>query len=217
MKRIVYLLLAVMICTLLYPSFAFASSNQPSAEQVFNQKEVNQLIDEIHEKELVPDKADESAGRGASLQTKALSSMGSYPRRKGVILVTGDAFIGLIPTGHAAIIYSDDYVVEALWDGVTVGLNNWDKEKHTCYGVTVKGTTTTQDKIAANWCMNQRWKDYNLLFYNTGTRSCFYCSQLVWAAFKDNFGIDLNTEHFGAAIHPMELVWTNKTRKIYEK
>ncbi len=217
MKRIVYLLLAVMICTLLYPSFAFASSNQPSAEQVFNQKEVNQLIDEIHEKELVPDKAGIGVNRSTSLRTKATRGMGTYPRRKGVILVTGDAFIGLIPTGHAAIIYTNGYVVEALWDGVTVGLNNWDEKKHTCYGVTVKETTTTQDKIAANWCMNQRGKGYNLRFYNTGTRSRFYCSQLIWAAFKDNFGIDLNTGHFGAAIHPIELVWTNKTRKIYEK
>lgn len=165
----------------------------------------------------MPDKAGIGVNRSTSLRTKATRGMGTYPRRKGVILVTGDAYKGLIPTGHAAIIYSDDYVVESLKKCVTVGLNNWDQKKHTCYGVTVKGTTTTQDKIVANWCMNQRGKGYNLLFYNTGTRSCFYCSQLIWAAFKDNFGIDLNTGHFGAAIHPMELVWTNKTRKIYEK
>jgi len=32
-----------------------------------------------------------------------LQSIGTYPRRKGVILVTKDKFKGIIPTGHAAL------------------------------------------------------------------------------------------------------------------
>ncbi len=45
----------------------------------------------------------------------------------------------------------------------------------------------------------------------------FYCSQLVWAAFKDNYGIDLDTSDFGDAVHPMELVNSSKTYTIYKK
>ena len=55
------------------------------------------------------------------------------------------------------------------------------------------------------------------------TRAKFYCSQLVWAAFLDNYNIDLNTMAFANStipsnpIHPMELVWTDETNLIYEK
>lgn len=39
----------------------------------------------------------------------------------------------------------------------------------------------------------------------------------VWAAFKDNYGIDLDTSDFGDAVHPMELVNSSKTYTIYKK
>ena len=217
MKKIVCLLLTALICTLLYPSLAFANPNQLSSEEVFERDAVKQLVDEVRSKEVMPDKVDEGVSRNTSLQMKAVRSIGVYPRRKGVILVTRDPYKGLIPTGHAAIIYTNIHVVESVARGVVVGANNWDKTKHTCYGVTVNETTNMQDKIAANWCKDQEGKPYNYNYLDTGTRRCFYCSQLIWASFKDNFGIDLNTGHFGNAIHPMELVWTNKTRLIYEK
>jgi uncharacterized protein YycO len=83
--------------------------------------------------------------------------------------------------------------------------------------VTVSSTTTTQDSSAANWCFEKREKPYNWNYLDTSTRSKFYCSQLVWASFKDNFGIDLDTSSYFNAIHPMELVDTSKTALIYSK
>jgi hypothetical protein len=41
------------------------------------------------------------ANEAQSSESAALAPYGSYPTRKGVILVTPDAFKGLIPTGHA--------------------------------------------------------------------------------------------------------------------
>ena len=70
---------------------------------------------------------------------------------------------------------------------------------------------------AANWSYNQRGKPYNWNYLNTGTRSAFYCSHLVWASFKDNFGVDLNTSAWLGAVHPMELVDTPKTYLIWRK
>ena len=143
--------------------------------------------------------------------------MGSYPRRKGMILVTSDAFKGLIPTGHAAIIHSYSKVVESIGRGVVLGDNDWYASKSQAYGVTVRGTTAAQDATAADWAHRQIGKPYNLNYLDTGTRRRFYCSQLVWASFMDNFGINLDTGAWGWAVHPMELVNTDKTYLTYRR
>lgn len=58
--------------------------------------------------------------------------MGVYPTRKGVILVTADVWKGVVPLGHAAIVYSATDVVESLSQGVVIGRNNWNTTKETC-------------------------------------------------------------------------------------
>lgn len=145
------------------------------------------------------------------------ASYGGYSYRKGVILVTSDAFKGLIPTGHAAIGYSSSEVVESLSSGVQRGPNNWYATKNQAYQTSVRTTTAAQDAAAATWADGQRGKAYNWNYLNPGTRSKFYCSQLVWAAFKDQFGIDLDTSAYLWAIHPMELVNTSAVYLIYRK
>ena len=142
--------------------------------------------------------------------------IGYYPQRSGVILVTDDKFGGIIPTGHAGIIYSRDSTVEAINTGVKVMGNKWYMDKKQVYGVTVRGTSTAQDAKAADWAHAQVDKPYNLAFFNVDQRDSFYCAQLVWAAFKDLYGIDLNTEENGKAIHPMELVKTPNTKLVYK-
>lgn len=149
-----------------------------------------------------------------SIYAKAQSS-GKYPTRAGTILVTPDKYKGLIPTGHAAIVQNKNYVIESLSNGVGRHKNNWVGRKSKIYGVTVKGTSAAQDKAAYSWCASKIGKKYNYNYYNVSTRKKFYCSQLVWAAFKDKYRIDLNTKAFGAAVHPMELVNTSKTNIIY--
>ena len=136
---------------------------------------------------------------------------------KGRILVTGDAYKNLIPTGHAAIVYSQSKVVEAIYNKVVTGKNDWNKSKNTCWGLYVTDVTENQAKKVADWCYSQRGKPYNFDYYDVNTKSRFYCSQLIWAGFKDKYNVDLNTSQYGVAVHPLELVSSNKTMILYKK
>ena len=152
---------------------------------------------------------------------KTRTATGTYPTRKGVILVTDDAYKGVIKTGHSSIIYTSSTVVEANEPGVEIGPNNWNTSKNQAYAVTVKDTTSKQDVSAADYCYSQLGKPYNWNFYRMDYRDKFYCSQLIRSAYLDLYDIDLNTGDFdiltGKAIHPMELVNTSKTKLIYRK
>lgn len=87
----------------------------------------------------------EKSINACSLDGQAVYTWG-YPTTKGRILVTGDAYKNLIPTGHAAIVYSQNRVVEALSNGVVTGKNDWNKSKNTCWGLYVTDVTENQAK-----------------------------------------------------------------------
>lgn len=198
----------VLLITLIFPNLAYAAERDKNlllSSEVFPKEKVVELQEVNRQQKVVAD------------FKKATRDIGNYPTRKGVILVTDDKYKGLLPLGHAAIIYSSTTVVESTLNGVTTGPNNWSTSKQTCSGVTVIGTTASQDSKAANWCYDQIGKPYNYNFLNPYTRSKFYCSQLVYAAFLDNFDIDLDTSKFLVAVHPAELVSSSKTSMIYRK
>lgn len=215
MKKIFRKVLVLGIVFLLCVSGSICVSAEevpPTAEEVFPEKEVKALQEEVSRLPIYQDKTTE----GEFLPS--LAGVGvSYPIRKGCILVTDDKYKGILPTGHAAIIYSRYSVVESLINGVVVGANDWNTSKNTCYGLSVVGTSGFQDAEAADWCYDQLGKPYNWTFYNPWKKSEFYCSQLVWAAFYYNFDIDLSTSKFAEAIHPSELVESSNTRIIYKK
>lgn len=52
-------------------------------------------------------------------------------------------------------------------------------------------------------------------FFNVETEEKFYCSQLVWRAFLNETGINLNTSFAGKAIYPLELATNNQVYFIY--
>lgn len=217
MKKLLICLMTLSLSLLLAGNNIFASdsaiiNSHTDDNNVFNdQNEMAQIYDEIAKKEgsmNIP--SDYTGLRRAGYQW-------GYPTTKGKILVTGDAYKNLIPTGHAAIVYSKTTVVEALAQGVVSGKNNWTKSKNTCWGLSVTDVTAAQEKKVADWCHSQIGKPYNFNYFNVNTRSKFYCSQLVWAGFKDKYHVDLNTSKYGAAIHPLELVSTDKTMIIYKK
>ena len=210
-KKITSLLIALLMSTSCV-AVAGAAEDTPSAEEVFPAEQVNELQEQNDNQLIYNDK-----DANGNIQINRTRSTGTYPTRKGVILVTDDYYKNLIPTGHAAIIYNKDQVVESVSDGVIIGKNDWNTSKTTCTAVTVIGTTTAEDAAAADWCYNQIGKKYNINYFNTNTRDKFYCSQLVWAAFLDNYGIDLDTSKFFNAVHPAELVASEHTKTIYEK
>jgi uncharacterized protein YycO len=163
------------------------------------------------------------------------AGIGMYPIQKGKILATADWAAGIFPLGHAAIVYdrfsawtSFPKIVSPAYngtqiDGVQQEPNNWNSpDKHsTCFGLDVIATNSSQEASATDWCARQSGKSYNWNYLGTATRSSFYCSQLVWAAYKDNFGIDLNTDEYktalGNPVHPMELVHSSRTSLVYRQ
>lgn len=213
-------LLCTMITTMVLtsPMTTFAATNEAS---IADKLETANQMKIAKTKALISDKVKSTITSKMSSASISTNSIGSYPTRNGVILVTGDAYKNLIPTGHAGIVLSASTVVESLDYGVTTGSNNWNIKCNTVYGVTATDTTTTQDNDAANWCYAQQGKKYNWNYFNISTRKSFYCSHLVWSAFKDLYGIDMNTSAYssflGNPIHPLELVNTSKTSLIYQK
>jgi uncharacterized protein YycO len=173
------------------------------------------------------------------------SGVGEYPTAKGKILVTTDWLaiknIEILPTGHAAIVENVRYAWSSFpamgssanglnlgydIEGVQREANDWFVQtRHaTCFGLDVKQTSASQESAAVDWCANQTGKPYNFNFLNVDTRSSFYCSQLVWAAFKDLYGIDMNTMSIPVApgkiytpVHPLNLVDSNETALIYRQ
>lgn len=196
-----------------FVGFSYADEDGDEAQPT--QEEIDELTARVNSKPIYTHKAEgETEGQPIGSQAR---SMGSYPTYKGTILVTPDKLKGLIPTGHAAIIFRYDTVIESLAEGVTMGPNDWNTSKGDAYGADVKGTTSLQDQAAANWCFNQMGKPYNYNYLDTATRSSFYCSQLVWASFKDKYGIDISTDFAGAAIYPMEILDSPNVSVIYHK
>lgn len=209
-----------MVCASLATVAVLSATAAAAAPVTPDEKQVTQ--DQVAKANSMAVQRDPKSAGALSISARKLAvtpnaPVGSYPTRKGIIMVTSDAFKGLIPTGHAAIIYSSGTVVESLSRGVVTGSNNWNATKSQAYGVTARATSGTQDSTAANWAYGQRGKPYNLNYFDTGTRARFYCSQLVWAAFKDNFGINLDTIAYLGAVHPMELVNNTQTLLVYRK
>ena len=148
-------------------------------------------------------------------KTRALYKDVNHSSRPGVIMVTKDKYKNLVPLGHAGIVYSGTELIESIDVGVVVGKNDWHVSKKTSAGLSVKRTSAGQDAAAARWARSQKGKPYNINFYDRDTRSRFYCSQLVWAAYKDTAGIDLDTPKWGHAIHPVELAESSEVSVMF--
>ena len=151
------------------------------------------------------------------------AAVGSWSWRDGVICVTDGKVSGIINTGHAGIVAPAPYyyaTIEAFPNnGVRVHYGSWATKyrNQTVWQLGVKSTSVAQDQQAANWAVRQIGKPYNSNFFDVWTRSKFYCSQLVWAAYRDTAGpsADISLNDYGAAIHPFELRDHPNTAIIY--
>ena len=119
--------------------------------------------------------------------------IGNYPTRKGVILVTSNGKIGNV-VGHAAIVYSKSFIIESTDKGVVISRNNWKTKKNNIAAVTVRNTTVKQDSKVSDWCKRQKGKQYNYNYYSINSKGSYYCSQLIWAGYKNLYKINLNTK-----------------------
>ena len=138
MKKLCLLLSMVLLTVNSAPVNA-TSTMENSAAVVFSEKEVKADLKKARSQTVYSDKGNGTRKKIGT--TSSATTTGTYPKRSGVIMVTSDKYKGLIPTGHAAIVYSKDTVVESLSQGVTTGDNKWNKSKKECWGVTTYNTT----------------------------------------------------------------------------
>lgn len=189
------------------PAFAAVGGENVDNEQLLSIEEQEKAFDELDKQPVRADGDDPNA---------ITPYKWVYPTRKGIILVTKDTVHKVAKiVGHAAIVYSKDKIIEATSDGVKLGKNNW-HEKSSCWAGNVIDTGDPQDAAVADWCYKQKGKPYNWEFTNTTTRQKFYCSHLVYAGFKDKYGVNLN--YGGGIVYPADLLKDeNKTSIVYKK
>lgn len=150
------------------------------------------------------------------------AAMGNWTWRDGVICITDShAKSPLFNNGHAGIVaaapYYDATIEANTGDGVQPKYGHWNIRfnGNKVYQYGVAKTTVQQDQKAALWAAKQIGKAYNHNFFDIKTRNKFYCSHLVWAAYKDTANVDIGTWEWGHAIHSFELMSSKETTLIY--
>lgn len=177
-------------------------------------KAYNLFINEGKNKKVIYKDKNTVKTNGISL----MESSGNYPTRSGVILVTSDSNTLGIHYGHAGIVWNPSTTVESMIDGVQRLPNTWNSRYKNVKGISVSGTTLEQDEKASDWCDTQVGKPYNWNFFNTSTRSKFYCSQLIWAAYKDLYNINIDSKSsIPGVIIPVDLPNQPNVYTVYVK
>lgn len=119
-QKIVFGLL-LMSTAMIFMNYQVKADN---GEAIFDQQTLEEVESKIEGKRIFQDKSYD----GSENIKAERRPTGVYPTRKGVILVTKDKYKDLIPTGHAAIIYTKTSVIESLSKGVVKGKNDWNKK-----------------------------------------------------------------------------------------
>ena len=155
---------------------------------------------------------------GFSVEAKSKAIVrGTYPTRRGQILVTTDKNAGPLKSGQVAIVWDKKHIIEVTSKGVVISKNNWNKKKKEVIGLDVIKTNKAQEKQAAAWCKQYVGKPYNSSYNDVDARDAFYGGQLVWSAYKELFGIDiadlpLTEDKF---IKPLDIVTSDATKMVY--
>lgn len=224
-RRKVISLLIAMLFMLSLP--VYAENDETTDFSFRNTLEYKQAEKSANERQSYYDLNKESLAKPVKQDKVNTRAFGNYPTRKGVMLISdtpsgsSGSFIG-----HAGIIRSSYLTEESFAEGwgpkdvdgggVYYYDNDWDEryEGNKVYGITTYGTTVEEDAEVADWCVDQQGKPYNPIFVNTWTRNSFYCSQLLYAGYLDNTGI--NIWGFYDFILPMDLYYNVNTYAIYE-
>lgn len=152
-----------------------------------------------------------SVTSAANISPQATS--GSYPTRKGTILVTDGLRTDSL-VGHAGIVLKSKKSVESFPSGgVQYKYDNWTTRYKKVWGITTYGTTAAEDADAAKWAEEKIGAPYNYNLFNIENTSKFYCSQLVYKAFKTKTGVNLNW--LGGIVTPADLVNDGDSYVIY--
>lgn len=113
--------------------------------------------------------------------------------------------------GHTGIYRTTTTTVEALGGGVTANIA---ARNRTARGTQKKYVLTSQKirNAAGEWAYNKRRQKYRFLFVaNKTSRAPYNCSQLVWAAYIESGGPDLDSDG-GHTVMPMDIRNSPHTR-----
>ncbi|WP_051286732.1 YiiX/YebB-like N1pC/P60 family cysteine hydrolase [Paenibacillus taiwanensis] len=117
--------------------------------------------------------------------------------------------------GHAGIVSNvSALTVESFpADGVQKHTNDW-RGRTNVYALSVKGASSSNYANAASYAENQVGKSYNWWFINPWRDDAFYCSQLVWKAWKSQ-GIDVDYVTIDPIVTPIEIAKSGNTVIYY--
>ena len=157
-------------------------------------------------------------------------SVGAWSWRDGVICVTDSyASVSFFNNGHAGMMAIAPYYYKTVEanpqrsDGTGGCVEICDGYWETRFSngrlvqVGVTETTVQQDHDAAVWACNQIGKPYKFWNNDMSRRDAFYCSHLIYAAYLDTCGVNLDTPAYACCIHPFEFLDNPKTTLIYER
>lgn len=139
---------------------------------------------------------------------------------KGDILVTMDNGSSSFRYGHAAIVLSDNRYTMEAWpsNGVQIhGISKWRPggSIKTMIAMWVKGALGEDYTESQYWAKLQKGDPYNSSFYDSNRTDKFYCSQLVWKAWK-YAGFDVNGG-WDSLISPFDMVEDSQTTGYYTR
>lgn len=124
--------------------------------------------------------------------------------------------------GHAGIVgaapYYDSVIEANPGEGVKAKYGAWTDRTgfHHVYQAGEISTTEVQGQKAAVWAGGKIGTPYKLERYRLNRRDVFYCSHLVYAAYKDTYGVDLDTTAWSGSIHPLELLSSPMEETTFE-
>jgi uncharacterized protein YycO len=193
------------------PSFAEKleeTSEMPSVEQ-----QIQDFKNFEENLQLQPDKEVVDTNSETDLVSTLATTTGTYPSRRGTILVTDGLQVDSL-VGHAGMVLGPTYTIESFPSGgVQIKFDNWTSRYGRVWGISAKSTTLDQDASAADWSVAQNGKPYNYIFGDIDNLDKFYCSQLVYKAFKMVTGVDINW--MGGVVTPADLVNSDETFTFY--
>lgn len=166
------------------------------------------LFEEAQKAPIVPDKMDNGFTRSVS---------GTWSWRDGVICVC-DSYTSFLNHGHAGIVAAAPHYYSTIEanpnKGVQVVRGDWPSRfKPRVYQAGVISTSVAQDQKAAKKAASFLEKPYSLLSTLT-TTDTFYCSQLVYQAYRLGAGVSL-PHGLPGIITPSDLLHAGATEVTY--
>ncbi|MGG6359110.1 YiiX/YebB-like N1pC/P60 family cysteine hydrolase [Peribacillus frigoritolerans] len=199
-----------------------------------SQKEIEKMLDDAKKEtefakknwnKIAKEKIEEGKKEGnrkKSDSTLSTMATGTANFTTGDLLVTMDSTYGSagFRYGHAAIVYtSNEYTIES-YD--TTGVKKFAMTKwkpggkiDTMIALWVKGATSTDYGQAKSYSGSQIGDPYNYSFWDSDRSDKFYCSQLLWKAWK-YAGFNVNGG-WDTLISPYDIVQDSDTTGYYTR